>query len=113
VALITAADDIESLSIVLNGDGLILLDFWAPWCGPCRMLSTILEEAQNDLPNDLAIVKINVDEAKEIAAEYGIQSLPTLIILENRVTLSSKAGFVSKSALVQWFHDTIGVRQEC
>jgi thioredoxin-like negative regulator of GroEL len=66
------------------------------------MLSAILEEAQGDLPDHLTIVKINVDEAKEIGAEYGIQSLPTLLVLKNRVELASKTGFISKSALIQW-----------
>jgi thioredoxin len=102
MALITAASDIESLNAILDENKLGVLEFWAPWCGPCRMLSATLDEAQNDLPEAFTIVKINVDEAKEIAAEYSIQTLPTLIILENRVELSSKTGFVSKSALIQW-----------
>jgi thioredoxin 1 len=71
------------------------------------MLSVILDEAKDELPDELTIVKVNVDEAKEIAAEYDIQSLPTMILLRGQEKLSSKAGFISKSALVQWICETV------
>ncbi|MDR1475736.1 MAG: thioredoxin [Holosporales bacterium] len=99
--------DIDSLNETLYNTNLVLLDFWAQWCGPCRMLSSILDEVQTELKDGVTIVKINVDESKEIAAEYGIQSLPTLILFKNREKLGAKNGFMSKSSIIQWIDESL------
>ena len=64
---------------VLNASGVVLVDFWAPWCGPCRMLAPVLEDVDKQLGETASIVKVNVDESDELSARYGIVSIPTLI----------------------------------
>lgn len=67
---------------VLNSEKPVLLDFWAPWCGPCRMVGPILEEIAAERP-DVKVCKVNIDEAYDLAARYRIVSIPTLMVLEN------------------------------
>ncbi|MDR3031168.1 MAG: thioredoxin [Holosporales bacterium] len=89
---------------VAKEPGVILTDFWASWCGPCRMLGSVLDEISNDTPN-LKIIKINVDDAPDIADKLNVQSVPTLILFKNGNELSSKSGFLSKSALLKWIDE--------
>ena len=84
--------------------GLVLADFWATWCGPCRMLLPVLEEISGEEHN-FEIVKINVDDAAEIAEKYSIQSVPTLILFKEGKEVASRSGFMSKSALLQWIEE--------
>lgn len=83
--------------------GRVLVDFFATWCGPCKMLSPILEEVDaRGEAGDLLIVKVDVDEAGEIAAKYGIQSIPTLILFENGKAVKSQLGYMPKSQLLNF-----------
>ena len=83
--------------------GRVLVDFFATWCGPCKMLSPILEEADaRGEAGDLLIVKVDVDEAGEIAAKYGIQSIPTLILFENGKAVKSQLGYMPKPQLLNF-----------
>ena len=87
----------------LVSDGLVLVDFYAVWCGPCKMLSPILEEVDTrGEAGDLLIVKVDVDEAGEIAAKYGIQSIPTLILFENGKAVKSQLGYMPKPQLLNF-----------
>lgn len=97
--------DIVKFNETLNSSSLVLADFWAPWCGPCRMLSSVLDDLEASLSNDLTLIKINVDDAAEIATEYNIQSVPTLILFKDGKELASRAGFASKSALLNWIEE--------
>lgn len=83
--------------------GRVLVDFFATWCGPCKMLSPILEEVDTrGEAGDLLIVKVDVDEAGEIAAKYGIQSIPTLILFENGKAVKSQLGYMPKPQLLNF-----------
>ena len=64
-------------------DGVVMVDFWAPWCGPCRMVAPVLEKLQEEMGEKASIVKLNVDENPDIARQYGISSIPTMIVFKN------------------------------
>ena len=87
-------------------DGVVLVDFFATWCGPCKMLSPILEDLANDR-NSLKIVKMDVDENPNIAKEYGIMSVPTLILFKDGVEIAKQTGFLPKDSLQNWINEKI------
>ena len=84
---------------VLNSDKKVLLDFWAPWCGPCRMVVPIVEEIADERP-DIKVGKINVDEEVELASQFGIMSIPTLVVIENGKIVNQAMGARSKDAIL-------------
>ena len=84
---------------VLNSDKLVLLDFWAPWCGPCRMVVPIVEEIAGER-DDIKVVKINVDEQPELANQFGIMSIPTLMVMENGQIKRQSRGAQPKQAIL-------------
>ncbi|MGL4107212.1 thioredoxin [Clostridium sp. LP20] len=83
---------------VLNNKGVVVVDFFATWCGPCKMIAPILEELDSEI-NDVKIVKIDVDENGDIANEYGVQSIPTIKIFKDGAEMDTKVGFLPKDAL--------------
>ncbi|MBE6938666.1 MAG: thioredoxin [Ruminococcaceae bacterium] len=86
-------------SEVLNSNKKVLLDFWAPWCGPCRMVVPIVEEIAAERP-DIKVGKINVDEESELAARFGIMSIPTLVVIENGRIVNQAMGARPKEAIL-------------
>ncbi|HBF36083.1 MAG TPA: thioredoxin [Firmicutes bacterium] len=84
---------------VLNGKGLVLADFWAPWCGPCRMVGPILEEIAREKGDKVKIVKVNVDENPGLAANYGVMSIPTMIIFKDGQLMEQFVGALPKPVL--------------
>ena len=89
-------------SEVLKASGPVVVDFWAEWCGPCRMIAPALEEIAGSLGNKVKIVKLNVDESPATATKYGIQSIPTLMIFKNGQMASRQIGAAPKQKLEQW-----------
>ena len=89
-------------SEVLKSTEPVVVDFWAEWCGPCRMIAPALEEISGSLGDKVKIVKLNVDENPEIAAKYGIMSIPTLMIFKNGELASRQVGAAPKQKLEQW-----------
>lgn len=83
--------------------GLVLVDFYADWCGPCRMISPIVEELSNEV-NDLKVIKVNVDEREDVAKVYGIMSIPTLILFRDGQMEKKQLGFIPKEVLMRWFN---------
>jgi thioredoxin 1 len=84
---------------ILNTEIPVLIDFYADWCQPCKMVAPILAEVKKELDNDVKIVKINVDKNQQIAAKYGIRSIPTLILFKNSEIKFSKAGVILASEI--------------
>lgn len=90
------ADDNNFSNITSNGT--VLVDFYADWCGPCKMLSPILEDLANDR-NDVKIIKVNVDDARDTAKSFGVMSIPTIVLLKNGQIIDKKIGLCSKDTL--------------
>ena len=84
---------------VIKGKGLILVDFWAEWCGPCRMIAPILDELAGEYEGQVTIAKLNVDENRETAARFGIRSIPTILFFKDGTQVEQVIGALSKSAL--------------
>ena len=91
---------------VLNAKGVVLADFWAPWCGPCRMVGPILEEIAREKGDQVKIVKVNVDENPGLAANYSVMSIPTMIIFKDGRLVEQLVGALPKpvieSKLARW-----------
>ena len=85
--------------LVLNGDKEVLLDFWAPWCGPCRMVSPIVDEIAGER-QDILVGKVNVDEELELATQFQVMSIPTLVVLKNGQVVNRVIGFRPKDAII-------------
>ena len=82
----------------------VLLDFWAPWCGPCRMVGPIVEEISNER-TDLTVGKVNVDEELELAMKFGVASIPTLVVLESGEVLETSVGYRPKADILDLIGD--------
>ena len=86
---------------LLESEKLVIVDFWATWCGPCRMLSPLLDEVEAEMEDKIVVVKVNVDDADEIAMRYRIMSIPTLIFFRNGEMVDRTVGAMPKSMLVE------------
>ncbi|WP_338451429.1 thioredoxin [Niallia oryzisoli] len=84
-----------------TGSGLVLVDFWAPWCGPCKMIAPVLEDLDSEIGDKVKIVKVDVDENQETAAKFGVMSIPTLIVLKEGEVVDKVVGFQPKEALAE------------
>lgn len=84
---------------VLKSDSPVLVDYWAEWCGPCKMIAPILDEVARDYGDKVRIMKLNVDENQAVPARYGIRGIPTLMLFHNGEVLETKVGALSKSQL--------------
>ena len=89
---------------VLKASGAVVVDFWAEWCGPCRMIAPALDEISGAMGEKVKIVKLNVDENPATAAKYGIMSIPTLMIFKNGELSSRQVGAAPKAKLEQWIN---------
>ena len=89
----------------IKSDTPALVDFWAEWCGPCKMIAPLLEEAASEYADKMSIVKLNVDESPNIAQKFGIRSIPTLMLFKDGAVQAQKLGAMSKSQLTE-FLDT-------
>ena len=94
-------------SEVLKSDKPVFVDFWAEWCGPCRMVGPVVEQIAQSYSDKIKVVKLNVDENQEIAMKYGIQSIPSLLIFKNGKEIKRTIGVAQKDTYVKFINDAI------
>ena len=92
---------------VINSEKPALVDFWAEWCGPCKMIAPFLDEAATEYADKLSIVKLNVDESPNVAAKFGIRSIPTLMLFKDGAVQAQKVGAFSKSQLTEFLDSNL------
>ena len=92
---------------VLSSDVPVLVDYWAEWCGPCKMIAPILDEIAGDYQGKLKIAKVNVDENQQVTQKYGIRSIPTLMIFKGGSVQAQKVGAMSKSQLTAFIETNL------
>ena len=94
------ATDASFESEVLQSGLPVVLDFWAPWCGPCKMIAPILDDIATELDGKVKVVKINVDENQQVAAKFGVRSIPTLVIFNEGKVVATQVGALPKNQLI-------------
>ncbi|MBN9787839.1 thioredoxin [Pseudonocardia sp. TMWB2A] len=97
-----AVTDASFSADVINSDKPVLVDFWAEWCGPCKMIGPALEEMSDELGEKVTIAKLNIDENPDAPTQYGVRGIPTMILFKGGQPVATKVGAAPKSALKGW-----------
>ena len=105
--LILKLTDAEFENQVINSKKPILVDYWAEWCGPCKMIAPVLEEIASEIGDKVIIGKLNVDENSETPPKYGIRGIPTLMLFVNGEVVGTQVGALSKNDLIKFIEDNI------
>ncbi|GAB5481595.1 MAG: thioredoxin TrxA [Parasphingorhabdus sp.] len=92
---------------VLKADGPVLVDFWAEWCGPCKMIGPALEEISDELGEQVTIAKLNIDDSPDAPGKYGVRGIPTMILFNNGEPVETKVGAAPKSQLKSWLEESL------
>ena len=91
----------DNFDTTVNGAETALVDFWAPWCGPCKMLGPVFEEAEKEVNGKAVLAKVNVDEQQDLAVRFGVTSIPTLILFKNGKEVNRSLGFIDKAKILE------------
>lgn len=105
--LVIHTNDANFEQEVLRSELPVLLDFWAPWCGPCKMISPILDEIATEFAGKLKVVKINIDENEQTPVQFGVRGIPTLMVFKNGENVATKVGALAKGQLVAFINASI------
>ena len=100
-------NDVDFESVVVNSDIPVLLDFWAPWCGPCKMITPVLDELAPEFAGKVKIVKMNVDDNQATPAQFGVRSIPTLLLIKNGQVVATQVGALAKTQLANFINQHI------
>src|SRR5579885_3327749 len=92
---------------VLKSSGVVLVDFWAEWCGPCRQVAPLLDEIASDMGGKLTVAKVNIDKNPETPQKYGVRGIPTLILFKDGKPVATKVGALPKTKLVEWIGSVV------
>lgn len=101
------ADDKDFKEKVLDASGPILVDFWAEWCGPCKQIAPALDEISEELASKVQIIKVNIDENPMAPTNYGVRSIPTMILFQDGQPSATKVGAAPKSEIKSWLEESI------
>ena len=93
-----------NLNEIINENKLVLVDFYAEWCGPCKMLAPIIHEIKEELKDKVYVIKVNVDEEEDLASKFDIYSIPTLVLIKDGAEIDRKVGYNTKQILVDWIN---------
>ena len=105
--MLTNITDAEFKEKVLNSTKPVLVDFWAEWCGPCKMLSPILDEIAKEFGDKIDIAKIDIDSNPNIPSEYGVRGIPALMLFKDGKVVDTKVGVSPKDTLINWINSNI------